>query len=154
MSPLDKSAEELITNVYTDLQLLEIQKTNLSITELNKQYPIECIRCVPEQYYRITYRSKKSICVLLYDIETGNRIGEGILRTPYALHDAYQSIRLGQSMSDVKRVDPTPSNYPFLLSEESPLESFHYTMDGYLITIHYVLRNNYYIVQSITEEYL
>lgn len=147
LSPSDKNLAELVSQTYSDSQLLEIAQFNGSIRELNTHYPIECVR-ESGNAYRVSYFGDSSIAVITFD-DAGNRI----------LGNVYSALRLkadfdvlvnGQSLNNVQKIDPN-GEYPFLYTgrNDLPKISTHYTRDGYLITIEYDDSN---VISNIQEE--
>ena len=147
ISPLDKSLIDLATKIYDEPQLLELAKFNGSIDDLNAQYPIECFR-EDNGTYRVAYLGKGCIAVLLFD-NSGNSYWGNIYNTQLLKSD-FEVLKKGQLLEDVRKIDPN-GEYLFLYTgrNDTPKASYHYTKDGYLITIEYDALNN---IISISEE--
>ena len=133
ISPIDKNAFGLISTVYTADQLNDIVSFTGSIHELNNLYKIECIR-ETSYGYRIMYRSDTQIAEVWVQNE---RITGGWIYNISENCVAFNAITVGQTIDDVKEIDPYGS-YLFLYSGRGePRESRHYTLDGFLIIIEY-----------------
>ena len=147
LSPSDKSLIDLASKIYSESQLLEIVKFKGTINELNSQYPIECLRN-DNGIYRASYMGYSSIAVLLFD-NVGNKFW-GNIHSIQLLKSCFDGLTKGQTIEEVRAVDPD-GEYLFLCTGRSdmPRVSFHYTKDGFLITIEYDDLNN---IINITEE--
>ena len=135
ISPPDKSLIDLATTVYNEEQLMELTKFDGSLNELNAKYPIECLR-EDNGTYRVSYLGNGYIAVILFD-NSGNKLLGTIHRTQLIKSD-FDVLTEGQLTEEVKTIDPH-GEYLFLSSgrNDTPKVSFHYTKDGYLITIEY-----------------
>lgn len=147
ISPSDKSIIDLTSRIYDDSQLLEIVKFSGSISELNIQYPIECLRD-NSGIYRVSYLGDGNIAILLFD-DSGNKL-LGNIYGAEQLKSAFDGLVQGQSLEDVRKIDPE-GEYLFLYTgrNDTPKVSSHYTKDGYLITIEYDAFNT---IININEE--
>lgn len=149
ISPSNKSLVDLSSKTYDEKQLLELSKFNGSINELNVKYPIECLR---NDYgvYRVSYLGDESIAVLLFD-GSGNRLFGNTYITQLSKSDFGRLVK-GQSLDEVRAIDPN-GEYLFLYTgkNDTPKESYHYTKDGYLITIEYDVSNK---IISINERFI
>lgn len=146
-SQSDKSLIELASRIYNESQLSEIVKFNGSISELNTQYPIECLR-KNSGTYRVSYLGDTSIAVLLFD-ESGNKLLGNIYHVNLSKSD-FSELLKGQLLEDVRAIDPN-GEYLFLFTgrNDTPRVSSHYTKDGYLITVEYDASNR---ITDIIEE--
>lgn len=135
ISPSDKSLIELASRIYDESKLLEIIKFNGSLSELNTQYPIECLR-KDSGVYRVSYLGDGSVAVLLFD-DSGNRIWGKIYNTNLLKSDLGRLVK-GQLLEEVKAIDPN-GEYLFLFTgkNDTPKVSTHYTKDGYKVTVEY-----------------
>lgn len=147
LSPSEKTLVDLVTETYSDTQLLEITQFSGKINELNKQYPIECVRKI-ENTYRVSYLGDYSVAVIVFD-KSGNRI-LGNVYSMLQSKSVFSSLTKGQSLEEVKEIDPK-GEYLFLHTgrNDAPKISTHYTKDGYLITIEYDTTNT---ILNIMEE--
>lgn len=146
ISPSDKTIIDLNTKIYSETELLEITKFNGSIDDLNKVYPIECLRRI-NCGYRISYLGEKKIAVIIFndsDIMTSKCYDVHLSKSDF------YGIETGKMLTDVQSMDPK-GEYLFLYTgrNDTPKISTHYTTDGYLITITY---NNSNEIVSIKEE--
>lgn len=149
VSPSNKTILELSTKNYDDEQLFSIAEFSESIDELNRQYPVECLREM-NKGYRATYLGHKRIAVIIFD-----RNGERIMSHIYSLRttkEDYNDLNEGGSIDDVITIDPE-GEYLFLYSgrNDIPKRSYHYTKDGFLLTIEYDNNNT---ITNIRVEYI
>ncbi len=130
---------ELASHKYNDSQLLELSQFNRTIYELNKKYPIECIRKINNNL-RISYLGDSSIAILIFDND-GNKILGNVYSTLLSTAD-YNNLAIGQSLDNVIDIDSN-GEYLFLYTgrNDTPRISTHYTKDGYIITIEYDDKN-------------
>ena len=135
ISPSNKSLIELSSMVYDSSQLEEIRDFKGTIFELNSQYPIECFR-MDDFLYWACYLGDESVSVIRFD-KDGNAL-RGNIYSMQCLRSDFEGLEKGQFVEDVKQIDPNGA-YWFLYtgSNAGPSESYHYTKDGYLITIEY-----------------
>ena len=135
ISSPDKNITELVSKKYTDSQLLDIIQLKLTMNELNKQYPIECLRKVGVSY-RASYLGKDSVAIIYFNDNGKQMFGK--LYYLYLTRADYNKLAIGQSIEEVQAIDPH-GDYQFLYtgSNNASRASNHYTKDGYLITIEY-----------------
>ena len=147
ISPSNKNLVDLVTNVYSEAQLLEIVKLDGSINTFNSRYPIECLR-EDNGMYRLSYLGDESIAVLLFDDLGNKRFGNKY--STLLVKSDFDRLEKGQSLDEVKATDPN-GEYLFLYTgrNDTPKISSHYTKDGYLITIEY---NDSNIIQGVNVE--
>ena len=149
ISPPDKSLVDLASRIYDKPQLLELVKFNGSMNELNAKHPIECLR----EYngmYRASYLGDGSVVVIIFN-DSGHRLFGKIYSTQLLKSD-FDRLAKGQLLDEIRAIDPN-GEYLFLYSgrNDTPKVSYHYTKDGYLITIEYDVSN---VIISINEELL
>lgn len=147
LSPPDKSLNELANTIYDKSQLLEIAMFTGTLGELDAQYPIECIR-KDKNTYRVTYLGHESVSVLVFD-DSGNKLFGKTYCTKMFKHD-FSDLTEGKSLEEVRELDPN-GEYLFLFTgrNDIPKVSYHYSRDGYLISIKY---DAMYHVIDIKEE--
>ena len=138
-SPSDKSLIDLASEIYENSQLSDIAKLDGSITELNAEYPIECLR-KSGGLYRVSYLGDGKAAVLLFDA-SGNRISGNVYDVQLLKSD-FDRLKKGQSLEEVRKTDPN-GEFLFLVTgrSDTPRVSSHCTKDGYLITIEYDASN-------------
>lgn len=131
----DKNITELVSKKYSNSQLFSIAQHEVTMDELNKQYPIECLRKIGNTY-RAAYLGNDSVAVIYFD-SSKNRIF-GKVYSLYLTKADFNELVTGQLLEDVKKIDPQ-GEYLFLYtgSNDAPKISTHYTKDGYLITVEY-----------------
>ena len=131
----DKNIIDLVSKKYGYSQLLEISQLEATIDELNKKYPIECLKKI-ETAYRVSYLGDDSVAVVYFDSD-GNKIMGKVYRL-YLTRNDFDGITIGQSLKYVQKIDPN-GEYLFLYTgrDDTPKVSTHYTKDGYVITIEY-----------------
>lgn len=146
-SPSDKSLVDLASKIYEETELLELMKFSGSLNELNIKYPIECLR-EDNGMYRVSYLGDESVVIFLFD-GSGNRLFGSTYSTQLLKSD-FDKLVKGQSLDKVRAIDPN-GEYLFLYTgrNDTPKVSFHYTKDGYLITIEYDVSN---VITSINEK--
>lgn len=147
ISPSDKALSELASTHYSRSQLMEIIQIDESIDNLNKKYPIECMRETGGNY-RVSYLGESCVAVILFD-KNGNRMLGNLYDTAQSKSD-FSPLEKGSLLGDVQKIDPN-GEYLFLYTgrNDIPKTSTHYTVDGYLITIEYDEVN---VISGITEE--
>lgn len=91
----NKSIFELVSKRYSDPQLLAITQLNVTMEELNKQYPIECLR-KDQNAYRVSYLGSDSVAVILFDCDENKITGR-----VYSLH-LTQADYVGLGIGDCK----------------------------------------------------
>lgn len=145
-TPVDKNIYDVTTTFYTDSELKRIVSFFGSFDELDKYYPIECLR-ICGSFFRVSYLGKDNQLVCLFFSATGNRI-IGELHKMYLTKTAFSSISAGDTLLKIKQIDPE-GEYPFLHSgrNDTPKESYHYTTDGYLFTFRYNENNVVYDIE-------
>lgn len=146
VSPPEKSLIDLTSTIYDDSQLTELSKFGGSIEELDAKYPIQCLR-ENNGAYRVSYRGKEKIAVLLFD-----NIGNKLLGNVYScklLKSDFANVTKGQLLEDIRKIDPD-GEYLFLYTgrNDAPKTSSHYTKDGFLITIEYDSQNNVFSIDQ------
>lgn len=141
VSTTQKSAFELNSGGYTDVQLSDIYDCMLeakTINDLHKKYAIKCLR-KDEDGYHIIYTGVKRLLVLRFDSE-GNWTDTDKLACIYTITSsraAFDELEVGDSIELVQAVDPS-CLYAFLSGDsDEPRCSDHYTEDGYHTHIEY-----------------
>lgn len=147
ISPSDTSLIDLASIAYEEAKLLEIVMFNGSLSELNIQFPIECLR-EDHGTYRVSYLGDGSIAMLWFD-ESGNKLW-GRIYSAQQIKSDFDRLVIGESLKEVRMIDPK-GDYLFLYTgrNDTPKVSLHCTKDGYLITIEYDASNT---IISINEE--
>ena len=139
VSPAEKSIYELMDDVYPKATLSKIVDDGSSLVELNKKYPVKCMR-EANGVFRVSYLGKDSIAVLFFDA-SGERLFGRIYQTTRDKTD-YSGLKTGDPLDEVMAFDPE-GEYLFLeTGKNTPRESTHCTRDGYIITITYDDSNN------------
>lgn len=136
LSVTDRSALELNPDdkEYKDVELAAIYayaKENPSVTDLNDEYPICCLR-KDDGGYHVVYEGQKRVLVLWYD-EEGNWIESEKLTSIARMvtsRGKLDAVKIGDSIKKVQSADPY-RYYPFLTDASAPLYSDHYCEDGY-----------------------
>lgn len=149
LSPNDKNLKELSTKIYSESELLDIVALEGSIQELNKKYPIECVREISAGY-RVSYIGETNLAVIIFDV-SGQKMMGNIYKISKS-KEYFDNLSNGNSLESVQRIDPN-GNYLFLYSgrNDIPRQSIHYTSDGYMITIDYDEQNN---ISDISSEFI
>ena len=134
---------------YSQDEIEKIRKFDGTIEELNKEYPIKCVRKYDsDNCYRISYLGENNIVQVWY-LANEEKVYP-ILYKFSCPKKKLEKLKLGTSVEEVQETDPD-GDYAFLYvsSDEAPLISEHYTKDGYLITIDY---DDDYKITKINEE--
>ena len=131
----DKNITELVSKKYSNSQLLTIAQLEVTMNELNKQYPIECLRKIGTAY-RVSYLGNDSAAVIYFDSSENKIFGK--VCSLYLTKADFNELATGQLLEHVQKIDPQ-GEYLFLYtdSNDAPKVSTHYTKDGYLITVEY-----------------
>ena len=131
----NKNIIELVSKKYSNSQLLTIAQLEVTMDELNKQYPIECLRKIGNAY-RVSYLGNDSVAVIYFD-SSDNKIFGRVYSLNLTKAD-FKELAIGQLLENVQKIDPQ-GEYLFLYtgSNDAPKISTHYTRDGYLITVEY-----------------
>lgn len=147
------SFERLLTVIYTNDELEAIKALDLPIDELDKMYPIECLRSRIDylhnaRMWRITYRSEDSILLITYGNEQQPFDKE--IRSMSYEKNAIDDLVIGQaSVYDVREID-SEAGYGFMQTSQSiPRPTKHYTSDGYYIVLEY--DSQWYIIRKVYE---
>jgi len=151
LSPPDKNVFDLVKARYEYEQLVEIGSFKGTIDELNKQYPIECLRekeyvtlgTVYTAYYMGEYEGLDRIVTASFD-EFGKKVALGMTAVTKYKSD-FDGLEVGKStLDDVLAVDPE-GVFPMIdTGTGKPYKSIHMTKDGYLIIIEYFEPKNWY----------
>ena len=132
VSDENKNITELLTNMYSNDVLDLISNSD---DDLNKTYPIQCIR-KNEYGYMAVYRSSDSILLIYFSDK-----GEKTLGKKYPAEKSitdFENIYIGKTLDDVMVFDVS-GDYSFLYTGrvDFPRKSYHITSDGYVIQITY-----------------
>ena len=137
-SPSDKSIVELVSKKYEDAQLTDIIEFSGSVKELDAAYTIECVRKCGEDY-RVSYLGEGSVAIVLFD-GYGKKMMSEICTTNLYRSD-FDNLSIGNTLKEVRALD-SEGQYLFLYTGTNvPRQSYHYTEDGYYITIDYDYSN-------------
>jgi len=131
---------------------------NGSIRDLNREYPIKCLRKVQSRqdpsiwYYRAAYycymgeeypygeghpyESLDYVLMVLKFIDL-DKVNIEYCFNPAGYKEDFSSLKKGQTLNDVYEIHPEGSYYPLYTGTGKPLESKHCTLDGYYIIIEY-----------------
>ncbi len=141
VSDADRSMYELTEKKCKDSELFEIYEMMASgkeLADVHKQYEVCCLRKDDEGYH-VIYVGKNRVLVLYFDSE-GNWIERDKLESLYyttRTRGHFDKLQKGDPISKVQYADPY-CFFPFLNERgDHPLESDHYTQDGYHTHITY-----------------
>lgn len=136
----DKNIIELVSKKYSDSELTTIAQLEVTAHELDKQYPIECVREIGNSY-RVSYLGNKSVAIVSFDDNENKIIGK--VYTLNLTKEDFNELVTGQSLESVQTLDPK-GEYLFMYtgSNNAPKISTHCTIDGYLIIVEYDEKNN------------
>lgn len=157
LSPTDRSALELSPKGREDSELSEIYrfiaKDGNNAADLHKKYPILTLRRDGDTY-RVLYEGKTRMLALRFDA-SGEWIPAHKLCCICPLsktRGVFDDLSVGDSVKAVQTADPI-CFFPFLAGVDSePLESRHYTEDGYYTLITYEKTADDYIVKTVETE--
>lgn len=146
-SPENKSLNDLVTKVYSAEQLSDITEVDGSINELNKLYPVECLRRYGK-LYKVFFLGDGEIAIITFDDSFNKVFGE--IKYLEKLKADFSVLNNGNTLKDVQAIDPN-GEYLFLYTgrNDTPKVSSHYTKDGYMITVEYDSSN---VIVGINEE--
>ena len=135
-SPDDKTVFDLSTRVYDEGQLHKIENFKGPIEKLDEEYPVECIRALQDGTYRVSYLGEESVVSVWLD-KYGDTDYAKIFSVKLSKSD-FDGLSRGASFDEVRELDPD-GDYSFIYSNTYVPQniSYHYTKDGYLITITY-----------------
>ena len=134
VSDEDKSINDLLTTIYSNTQLEEMDDLDLPLEEMHKKYPIQCLR-ENSNKYRVSYRSESDILVISFDLVDGRK--RFSLKWPFSKRTSSELLELevGAYVYDIMEFDEN-GDYYFLSAGDSKTKiSTHYTLDGYLIEL-------------------
>ncbi|HRV73786.1 MAG TPA: hypothetical protein P5116_07930 [Eubacteriales bacterium] len=146
-----KSCIELVTTVTSKDDLLTAFGESYNLLKLDEYYPIQCLRKDGNGYYAV-YHTKDTWIVGYYTLEEAYIYHEELTFAKQA--SDFERITVGMSIDEVLEFSPeTEGVYLFLQTgyNGTPKISYHYTEDGYRISIHY---GSDLIVTEITAELL
>lgn len=150
---------EQITKKYTNSQLKKMKSLNLSLSELNQKYPIECLKKTSilvsfekqKDLYSVVYTSKNKILIMKF-----NKDGESQGRRIYDFshsNEFYKKFKIDKTTwKEVHKFDRRAFYSRDLRLYTTMLVSdysIHYTVDGYVIIYEY---NDEGIVRDIKVE--
>ena len=135
-----KTVYELSTTRYTQKQLdkIEAQASNLTYQNLNRKYPVQCVRAT-EWCYRVVYVGvNRQLLVLFYDNQGSPILSVYPQVTPVVSSQTLDLIKVGEvNLYDVMAIDKSGDFTIFYTGVGEPRISYHYTTDGYLYSIEY-----------------
>lgn len=135
-----KNIIDVINKTYSNKDMFnEINTKKYTLDELNKIYPIEFAKkniIAGDLHFNVAYITSSGYIILYYD-ESGNYIYGKDIITEKLLKD-FDVLNIGDSINDVENIDEN-GDFLFLYTGYSgvPKISQHYTIDGYMVTIHY-----------------
>lgn len=150
LSDSNKNMADLITINYSDEQLNQIYTYDGTLTQLNSEFPIECLPRKDKFEYLAVYRGAQKILLIHFD-SNGDKILSEIFNIS-KMSSAFDNLTVGCSLDEVQKLDPS-GNYIFLYTgrTDTPRISYHCTYDGYIIQIFY---NDSYTVVGIEKNLL
>jgi hypothetical protein len=115
----------------------------------NYKYPVNCLREDDGAFYAV-YLGTREVVIVVFD-QYGNKV-IGKLHYLHKQKSDFGNLIVGQSLDAVKAVDPE-GEYYFLFTgrNDTPRVSYHYTEDGFLISIQYDALNR---IVAINEKLL
>ncbi len=151
----------LVTNRYSDWTINRIYKLRLSTDELNRKYPVECLRRRDADnltldgeiltFYTSIYMGKTRYLAIRFD-SNGNYNGSAKFRI-FGLKSDFESFKIGQTTwKEIYKFDKNAyySRHDYSASHVLPDFSTHYTTDGYMVNISY--DSEQYISEITIEE--
>lgn len=146
---LDESTNiiDIISEKYSEDMFKEIQKHKYTLDELDKIYPIEFIKKYTNKddvYFDIAYIISNGYVILHYDSSGNYVFGEKAVAERRL--NEFDALSIGDSIDDVEKIDEN-GKFTFLYTgyTGTPKISYHYTVDGYIVMIHY--DSNYIITK-------
>lgn len=162
---------DVLTRIYSDEELTEIEQFQGTLLELNPTWPIQCRRKKEATQYvvypngsdapllwidmvvsreamqYVVYRSESDVLFLYFDMD-GNRAAWPARYRMTHTREEFETLQVGDTLDDVMAFDPDGS-YLFLYTGrvDAPRVSTHCTTDGYLVKIAY---DDAGVVTSIT----
>ena len=132
---------EVAKNRYSDDELQAIVDFSGTLKELDKLYPIECIRKYGDDGYRVVYLGREKAVILLCDGSANILYGSRVVLLNQE-SSVFTSLTENNSLHEVMQIDPY-GDYLFLYTgrNDLPRESYHYTKDGYIVCLEYDLEN-------------
>lgn len=140
----EKTFFELVTKIYDKSELLEIAKFEGTIEELNSIYPIECL--YETNYGRVAIYLGKDNWILTVPIELDNIAWWREYINPLfqleLLKSDFDKMQIGQTDDGISSLDINGDFSMFRPNVEPsrPRQSYHYTKDGYIISVEYRLQ--------------
>ncbi len=139
---LDESTNiiDIISEKYSNKDMFEeVQENKYTLDELNKIYPIEFVKKYTnedELYFDVAYITSNGYIILHYDGSGNYVFGEDAIAE--RILNEFDALSIGDSIDDVKKIDEN-GKFTFLYTGrvDLPKISYHYTVDGYMVMIHY-----------------
>ncbi len=148
---LDESVNiiDVVTETYSDEDMFdEIDTEKYTLDELNKLYPVEFIkkykRADDSYVDNVAYMTSYGYIILYYD-ESGNYVFGNDIIVEKSLKE-FDVLNVGDSIDDVQKFDENGEFLFLYTGIDAPKISQHYTIDGYMVMIHY---NSDYSVTEI-----
>lgn len=130
------NVNNLITKIYTDKELDEINSLKLNYKELNKLYLIECVRYVNNFEYCVTYKGEGKYLIIKFN-KSGEKKSSQIYNSQHE-KSSFSFIKFGDKFSNIKDFDDSGFyHFWYAGNVESEYKSYHYTTDGYIIILTY-----------------
>ena len=133
-------ADELIKSVYSFDDMIHVYGPHRDILSIAKDYKIECIRKVSEEWYYIILRSDVGDCVVLFENEDGTlKLSDRWYIFGRLLKRDFENLVIYESIfSDICALDKRFRTEIFLRTGMvGPGRTTHYTTDGYSVEILY-----------------
>lgn len=138
VSDSQKNINELVTTQYTNEQLNNICDEELTLTEFNSKYPIECLRKRSDSL-TAAYKSSDSFLIIYFNSD-GTKEYANLFKA-VRTKDEFSSISTGKTLDDVMKLDPDGVYYFLTTGRNEPRISDHCTSDGHLVQIRYNDKN-------------
>lgn len=131
----NQNVMELLTRVYSDDELTQMQQFKGTLSELRKTWQVECLRETPSTQY-VVYRGENDLVFLYFD-RAGKLLGRPDRGRMAHSSEEFREIRVGDTLDDVMAFDPDGSYYWLYTGIQPPPVSLHCTTDGCIISIEY-----------------
>jgi len=148
VSDEDKSINDLLTTIYSNTQLEEMDRLDLPLEEMHKKYPIQCLR-KKDYGYRASYRSENDVLVIYFDLDGKETFSK---KQPFSkrTNSEFLELEMGKDVYDVMEFDEN-GDYLFLRTGDTSTKiSTHFTIDGYLFELtfddNWDLKSIYYVL--------
>jgi len=118
---------------------------NVSLEELDKHMPVQCLRKVDDNLYYAVYQDRKGAYIYLLLSQLTDPYYEGKasihnswMPAPKLYRDDFEQLEVRKStLRDVKRIDPYTKQRVYSGHTDLNGNTFHTTLDGYLVRIAY-----------------